>query len=153
MATQSIFHTNIIQDSKKAEAFVTTLEKAASVADKIPRQKVSSRNLSKEEILKRFSLQEIDLSKYQNRIIWERDSNECIIFIQSTLDGVVSYDNEESKYELIETNNFSVVFVKKHDLLMLFWSDNQYKYSLDVYGGLTLDECVALIESIHELTD
>lgn len=100
-----------------------------------------------------YELMSSDLSKYQNRIIWERDSNECIIFIQSTLDGVVSYDNEESKYELIETNNFSVVFVKKHDLLMLFWSDNQYKYSLDVYGGLTLDECVALIESIHELTD
>ena len=55
MATQSIFHTNIIQDSKKAEAFVTALEKAASVADKIPHQKVSSRDLSKEEIQKFFA--------------------------------------------------------------------------------------------------
>lgn len=55
MATQSIFHTNIIQDSQKAEAFVNALEKAASVADKIPHQKVSSRDLSKEEIQKFFA--------------------------------------------------------------------------------------------------
>ena len=56
MATQSIFHTNIIQDSKKAEAFVTALEKAISVADKIPQKKISSRDLSKEEIQKFFAL-------------------------------------------------------------------------------------------------
>lgn len=56
MATQSIFHTNIIQDSKKAETFVTALEKAVSVADKIPQKKISSRDLSKEEIQKFFAL-------------------------------------------------------------------------------------------------
>ena len=56
MATQSIFHTNIIQDSQKAEAFVNALEKAASIADKIPHQKVSSRDLSKEELQKFFAV-------------------------------------------------------------------------------------------------
>lgn len=56
MATQSIFHDNIIQDSKTAEAFVTALENAASIADKIPHKKVSSRDLSKEEIQKFFAV-------------------------------------------------------------------------------------------------
>ena len=50
MATQSIFHNIIIQDSKTAEAFVNALENAASAAEKIVPRKVSSRDLSKEEI-------------------------------------------------------------------------------------------------------
>ena len=53
MATQSIFHNIIIQDSKTAEAFVTALENAAD-ADKITPKKVSSRDLSKEEIINFF---------------------------------------------------------------------------------------------------
>ncbi len=54
MATQSIFHNIIIQDSKTAEAFVTALENAADAADKITPKKVSSRDLSKEEIINFF---------------------------------------------------------------------------------------------------
>ena len=50
MATQSIFHNNIIQDTKTAEAFVNALENAAAAAEKITPRKVSSRDLSKEEI-------------------------------------------------------------------------------------------------------
>ena len=46
MATQSIFHNIIIQDSKTAEAFVTALENTADAADKITPKKVSSRDLS-----------------------------------------------------------------------------------------------------------
>ena len=50
MATQSIFHNIIIQDFKTAEAFINALEKAADAAEKIAPRKVSSRDLSKEEI-------------------------------------------------------------------------------------------------------
>ena len=54
MATQSIFHNIIIQDSKTAEAFVNALENAAAAAEKIAPRKVSSRDLSKEEIKNYF---------------------------------------------------------------------------------------------------
>ena len=54
MATQSIFHNIIIQDSKTAESFVTALEKAAAAAEKVAPKKVSSRDLSKDEIKKFF---------------------------------------------------------------------------------------------------
>lgn len=54
MATQSIFHNIIIQDTKTAEAFVNALECAAAAADKLTPHKVSSRDLSKEEIKKFF---------------------------------------------------------------------------------------------------
>ena len=54
MATQSIFHNIIIQDSKTADALVTALENAADAADKITPKKVSSRDLSKEEIINFF---------------------------------------------------------------------------------------------------
>ena len=50
MATQSIFHNIIIRDTRTAEAFVNALESAAVAADKITPRKVSSRDLSKEEI-------------------------------------------------------------------------------------------------------
>lgn len=56
MATQSIFHNIIIQDFKKAEGFVNALESAAAAADKITPQKVSSRDLPKEEIKKILEL-------------------------------------------------------------------------------------------------
>lgn len=50
MVTQSIFHNVIIQDPKNAEAFISALENAAAIAEKITPKKVSSRDLSKEEI-------------------------------------------------------------------------------------------------------
>jgi len=50
MATQSIFHNIIIQDSKTAEAFVTALENTADAADKITPKKVSSRDLSNHSV-------------------------------------------------------------------------------------------------------
>ncbi|MDO5416753.1 MAG: hypothetical protein Q4F29_06100 [Lachnospiraceae bacterium] len=53
MATQSIFHNIVIQDSQAAESFVNALEKAAAAAEKITPHKISSRDLSKDEI-KRF---------------------------------------------------------------------------------------------------
>ena len=60
MATQSIFHNIVIQDSKTAEAFVNALESAAAAAEKIARRKVSSRDLSKEEIKKFFGAEAND---------------------------------------------------------------------------------------------
>ena len=56
MATQSIFHNVIIQDTRTAEAFVNALENAAADAEKITPRKVSSRDLSKEEIKKFFGV-------------------------------------------------------------------------------------------------
>lgn len=50
MATQSIFHNIIIQDTRTAEAFVNALENAADAAEKTTPRNVSSRDLSKEEI-------------------------------------------------------------------------------------------------------
>lgn len=60
MATQSIFHNIVIQDSKTAEAFVNALEKAADAANKLTPKKVSSRDLSKEEIKKFFGVRNND---------------------------------------------------------------------------------------------
>ena len=60
MATQSIFHNIVIQDSKTAEAFVNALESAAAAAEKIALRKVSSRDLSKEEIKKFFGAEAND---------------------------------------------------------------------------------------------
>lgn len=54
MATQSIFHNIMIQDSKTAEAFINAIEHAASAAEKITPRKVSSRDLSKEELKEYF---------------------------------------------------------------------------------------------------
>ena len=36
MATESIFHNIVIDDTKKAEAFITALEQAAETADNYP---------------------------------------------------------------------------------------------------------------------
>lgn len=56
MATQSIFHNIIIQDSKTAEAFVNALENAAAAAEQIAPKKVSSRDLPKEEMKNFFGV-------------------------------------------------------------------------------------------------
>lgn len=45
-----------MHDSKTADVFVTALENAADAADKITPKKVSSRDLSKEEIKKFFGV-------------------------------------------------------------------------------------------------
>lgn len=60
MATQSIFHNITIQDTQSAEAFVNALENAVSAAEKITPRKISSRDLSKEEIRKFFGVTKND---------------------------------------------------------------------------------------------
>jgi hypothetical protein len=57
MATQSIFNNIFIQDSKSAEAFVNALENAVIASEKVPPKKVSSRDLSKDEIKKFFGVE------------------------------------------------------------------------------------------------
>lgn len=55
MATQSIFHNIVINDSQTAKAFVTALENAAAV-DKQTSPNISSRDLTNEEIKNYFGV-------------------------------------------------------------------------------------------------
>lgn len=52
MATESIFHNIVIDDKKKAEAFITTLEQAAEAADNYPLRHVKSEDVKGEDIKK-----------------------------------------------------------------------------------------------------
>lgn len=52
MATESIFHNIVIDDTKKAEAFITTLEQAAETADNYPLHHVESEDVKGEDIKK-----------------------------------------------------------------------------------------------------
>lgn len=52
MATESIFHNIVIDDKKKAEAFITTLEQAAKTAGKYPLHHVDSEDVKGEDIKK-----------------------------------------------------------------------------------------------------
>ena len=52
MATESIFHNIIIDDTQKAEAFITALEQAAETADNYPLRHVESEDVKGEDIKK-----------------------------------------------------------------------------------------------------
>lgn len=54
VATQSIFRNIVIQDSETAESFIEALENAAAAASETKPSRVSSRDLSKDEIRKFF---------------------------------------------------------------------------------------------------
>lgn len=56
MATQSIFNNIIIEDSKAAEAFINALENAKAIAENITPKKVSSKDLTAEEIKNFFGV-------------------------------------------------------------------------------------------------
>ena len=53
MATESIFHNIVIDDTKKAEAFITALEQAAETADNYPLRHVEYEDVKGEDIKKR----------------------------------------------------------------------------------------------------
>lgn len=59
MATQSIFHNIVINDTQTAKSFITALENAAS-AGKLTSPKISSRDLTKEEIKNYFGVMKDD---------------------------------------------------------------------------------------------
>ena len=52
MATESIFHNIVIDDPKKAEAFITALEQAAETADNYPLRHVEYEDVKGEDIKK-----------------------------------------------------------------------------------------------------
>ncbi len=52
MATESIFHNIVIDDAKKAEAFITVLEQAAETAANYPLRHVESEDVKGEDIKK-----------------------------------------------------------------------------------------------------
>lgn len=52
MATESIFHNIVIDDTKKAETFITALEQAAETADNYPVHYVESEDVKGEDIKK-----------------------------------------------------------------------------------------------------
>ena len=52
MATESIFHNIVIDDTKKAEAFITALEQAAETADNYPLRHVEYEDVKGEDIKK-----------------------------------------------------------------------------------------------------
>ena len=52
MATESIFHNVAIDDTKKAEAFITALEQAAETADNYPLRHVEYEDVKGEDIKK-----------------------------------------------------------------------------------------------------
>ena len=52
MATESIFHNIVIDDKKKAEAFITALEQAAETADNYPIRHVEYEDVKGEDIKK-----------------------------------------------------------------------------------------------------
>ena len=52
MATESIFHNIVIDDTKKAEAFITALEQAAETADNYPLRHVEYEDVTGEHIKK-----------------------------------------------------------------------------------------------------
>ena len=52
MATESIFHNIVIDDTKKAEAFITALEQAAKTADNYPLRHVEYEDVKGEDIKK-----------------------------------------------------------------------------------------------------
>ena len=52
MATESIFHNIVIDDTKKAEAFITALEQAAETADNYHLRHVEYEDVKGEDIKK-----------------------------------------------------------------------------------------------------
>ncbi len=52
MATESIFHNIVIDDTKKAEAFIAALEQAVETADHYPLRHVESEDVKGEDIKK-----------------------------------------------------------------------------------------------------
>ena len=52
MATESIFHNIVIDDTKKAEAFITALEQASETADNYPLRHVEYEDVKGEDIKK-----------------------------------------------------------------------------------------------------
>ena len=52
MATESIFHNIVIDDTKKAEAFITALEQVAETADNCPLRHVEYEDVKGEDIKK-----------------------------------------------------------------------------------------------------
>ena len=52
MAIESIFHNIVIDDTKKAEAFITALEQAAETADNYPIRHVEYEDVKGEDIKK-----------------------------------------------------------------------------------------------------
>lgn len=78
-----------------------------------------------------------------------RDANgNRILFRQSTFEGSLTWDNEDSNYEILYVDDLKIFHITKHNDKAFLWNTDEYKFQLSVPADLSWEECLRLIRSV-----
>lgn len=80
--------------------------------------------------------------------VWENQESNTIILTQDILNGIVTFDYENSNYNIMYVSGFKVAYIDKRGTKMLYWNSSEYAFTMSVSCELSLEECAILIESL-----
>lgn len=95
-----------------------------------------------------YELKEIERANVYVKYILSDDNGNEIVFSQNVLGGVITLDNEKSNYTIFYSSGVKIGYVEKFGVKAFEWNSSEYKFSLTVPSGFSLEECVILIESL-----
>ncbi|MBO5048645.1 MAG: DUF4367 domain-containing protein [Clostridia bacterium] len=83
--------------------------------------------------------------------IFTNEAGEEIVFLQSILDTLHHFDNNDTNYRVRDINGMTVASVEAHGSKSFYWTTDEYSFSLTVFSAEISDECIIkIIESIAE---
>ena len=83
----------------------------------------------------------------KTKTIWSYDENE-IILSQYLLTNGLTFDNENSNFQIIVVSDFEVAVIEKNKIKLFYWNSERYAFNLTVPKEIGNDECVKIIESL-----
>ena len=71
-----------------------------------------------------------------------------IVLSQYPLTNDLTFDNENSNFQIIAMSDFEVAVIEKNKIRLFYWSNEKYAFNLTVPKELGNDECIEIIESL-----
>lgn len=100
-----------------------------------------------------YELVECHYNKNAIEYSWRNCYGNVIRFSQRLFDGKVTFDCEMSDYKIMDVSGLKVVFVDKLDKSAMYWTFEQYVFAIRFSGEFSMEERIALMESLCLVDD
>ena len=98
-----------------------------------------------------FTQQSITENEHSVITVWENDGGEALILSQG--DGMTkrSVDAERLARAVVVSDGTEYEIYSENGYMVVFWSTENYTFSIDCYGNFNQDEIISIAESIKEV--
>lgn len=86
-------------------------------------------------------------------LTWVNENGDRLVLSQNCLGGSLILDAEGTNYDVVEWKNQKIICAEKYGRRFFFWNSTEYAFSLIVSSDISVDEVLALIDSLTEYNE